>query len=525
MLWAIAEYFQEKSCATLPTRLLDLQCPDGKIHLVEPAPGSSGIYATLSYRWGARRDHLTTKDTLSQHIQEVPAGHLPRVFQDAIELCRCLDVQYLWIDSLCIIQDDTEDWERESSLMGSIYTHSIFTIAAHTAGSDEEGFLHNYNPLFHVIRRDGSGQLWKIALSRGFEAEMTSNSSISHRGWVLQERLLSKRILHFLPSAVYIETKDGVTELGRKRDIRDARTPMLARPLSDDDSKMIALRSLKSLSQWFAIVEIYSRCGLTNDRDKLPAMTGIATKLQMISRDGYISGLWINGDIPSQLVWYTADGTSAKRPKPLRAPSLSWASLDGSIKYFLPLNKEEEEYRAFLKSKAPISYHRLPMTGQHLISLDKDHLINTISHRDTSEPYQIQENISLLFHGTLVDLPRLGRRSKPSNEPPHEDLWTTIDGVFDALRSVQFYRPIELGGETIGVVFLDEDSDEDVSGTKFQFVSVGAFAKLVVGLIVVEDEDNKGTLRRAGLGLLIRRFRSGTPVLESGNRRQPILFS
>ena len=132
---------KEHRCASftalLPTRVLDV-CPNSPyIRLVETS-GQLGKYITLSYCWGTSNVITTKLSTINARKESIPLDDLPQTFLDAVWIARHLDIQYLWIDALCIIQDDLLDWEHESSKMASIYGMSYLTIAA-TGSADSLG--------------------------------------------------------------------------------------------------------------------------------------------------------------------------------------------------------------------------------------------------------------------------------------------------------------------------------------------------------------------------------------------------
>ncbi|ORY19521.1 heterokaryon incompatibility protein-domain-containing protein, partial [Clohesyomyces aquaticus] len=121
-----------------PTRLLDLGqqlLSSEPPKLVETKNGigtefCSPAYATLSHCWGNSQPLRLLMQNKLQHLQGIPLSALPRVFSEAMTVCRNLGIRYLWIDSLCICQDSEEDWAQESALMGAIYSHAILNIAA-----------------------------------------------------------------------------------------------------------------------------------------------------------------------------------------------------------------------------------------------------------------------------------------------------------------------------------------------------------------------------------------------------------
>ena len=127
----------------LPLRVIDIgdevRSQRLRLHITER--NERGFYATLSYRWGSKVPLRTTQRTLKRHMQSLEFQNLPQTFQDAIRVTRLLGIRYLWIDSLCIIQDDHQDWLNQAAEMGSIYQHSLVTIAVHSAQNSSEGFL------------------------------------------------------------------------------------------------------------------------------------------------------------------------------------------------------------------------------------------------------------------------------------------------------------------------------------------------------------------------------------------------
>lgn len=122
----------------LPTRVLDVGIGT-KDPFLFVSEGKRGKYLALSHRWGQARNITTTRSNYRAHQGCIRAEELPQTFQDAIRVTRELGLRYLWIDSLCIIQDDAKDWNQEAALMGSIYENAYCTIAAAEAYSDDEG--------------------------------------------------------------------------------------------------------------------------------------------------------------------------------------------------------------------------------------------------------------------------------------------------------------------------------------------------------------------------------------------------
>jgi hypothetical protein len=135
---------------------------------------------------------------------------LPQTFQDAIIITRALSVQYLWIDSICIIQDDRNDWETESRLMEQLYSCAYVTIAASCASGTEDGFL-KPRPARESVRMKGSdGSSFFLCDAIDDFSSDVDQGELNKRGWVLQERALSRRTIYFAEKQTYWECGEGV---------------------------------------------------------------------------------------------------------------------------------------------------------------------------------------------------------------------------------------------------------------------------------------------------------------------------
>ena len=105
----------------LPSRILDLKGPEGspiKLHITKC---ESAKYACLSHCWGNSKSLVLTCDNLNELTQRILTNDLPKTYMDAIDFCRGLGIRYLWIDALCIIQTDQEDWSSEAGRMSTYY--------------------------------------------------------------------------------------------------------------------------------------------------------------------------------------------------------------------------------------------------------------------------------------------------------------------------------------------------------------------------------------------------------------------
>lgn len=125
--------------------------------------GEKESYICLSHCWGDFQPIRTTTTNIEDHKKSIPWQFLPQTFQDAIDLTRFLSIRYLWIDSLCIIQDDRDDWAKESAAMASVYGNSYLTISATAAANCSKGLYASSD-----LRRIGPHEL-KTVLGNGQE--------------------------------------------------------------------------------------------------------------------------------------------------------------------------------------------------------------------------------------------------------------------------------------------------------------------------------------------------------------------
>jgi hypothetical protein len=358
----------------LPSRILDLDAlndPD-KIRLWEThGTESYDSYVTLSYCWGS--DPLfhvrTTHSTMSSHLDSIDVNSLPQTYKDAIKITRHLGIRFLWIDSLCICQDDLDDWARESAAMQQVYAGAHLSIAADNAAGSEQGFLNRpgrkYVPVTvntpsHTgeAATDGSPEETEL-VAYAFQvppvkasharAWMTfDNEPLTLRGWAMQERLLPTRALHFGNDQMFFEcnchllSEDGVEVKGRWNSLY---------PLKEKGFKDIARKSRVSTTHqlWYLILEAFFHRKVTMDSDRLPAISGLATMFQSrlknetVSEAGpgsvqYLAGLWSNALVEG-LEWSALSPRTEdtifpdKKPLPGQegyiAPTWSPASFDG----------------------------------------------------------------------------------------------------------------------------------------------------------------------------------------------------
>ena len=456
-------------------------------------------YITLSHRWGTDEQVMLTKASLPDMRKRIELPKLSKTYQDAIAITRSLGFRYLWIDSLCIIQDSLLDWQMEATKMGDVFKFSFCTIAASWASSNSEGCFFDRGPLFAtfdvskaarlaprqlddvhvkegylqrrnrlrsanrylaksdpkeksltafecVLRRrqmrlstkiSGSNQdlnLSSLTLSydksastmllaknatsvdgdgfgtfapdhtvqsiserehdhmgdtqsssnkrdalessakistnpRSETCSTTENSGIQHipcepspgdsallyivplqkdlwahsvefsplsgRAWVLQERLLSPRTLHYTKTQLFWECRESKACESSPDPYPKSRINLadhFESPLHRETAHELDGLNAEPLHRhWPEIIEKYTDTSMTKPEDKLVAISGLARQVYSITKDGYCAGIW-KKDLVTQLLW-RLQRPQHKIVMQYRAPSWSWASTEGKVHF------------------------------------------------------------------------------------------------------------------------------------------------------------------------------------------------
>ena len=212
--------------STLPTRLIhvspritDTNCAVSLVRLYVVTQADKGLeYLTLSHCWGGANIVTLTRDKTEQYEEEIPWANLPKTFQDTFVITQSLGFSYIWIDSLCIVQDSKDDWARESQLMGMIHAGSSCTIAATGSVNSNGGCFQNreIRDLVDCTIPVGNGSsALRLCMCEFLETSFenqVNNSPLNARGWVFQQRLLPTRILHFATTMLWECSTCALTE-------------------------------------------------------------------------------------------------------------------------------------------------------------------------------------------------------------------------------------------------------------------------------------------------------------------------
>lgn len=318
----------EESSPPLPTRVLQLDLGDGSddVRLLD-AEGIQGKYAALTYCWGRNPDVIfkTESSNLLQNQVRIDFHGLSLLFREVVKILRSLGIIYLWIDALCIVQDSKTDWESEASKMAAVYSNAHLTVSASEATSPDDFQA----PQYPIDTRHNS-------TFYGLE-HVVDHGALSKRGWCLQERCLSRRIVHLGSRQLHWECP-GAT---RDEHIADKFLPEIAlgpykrivlgpKGFHNDDLPGMGRNPYRL---WYTVLRNYGGRSLSFEKDRIPALFGMIVLFKKATGDTMVSGLW-RADIPRGLLWdfqQTPQCDYAAEPcEPRTSPSWSWLRGHGS---------------------------------------------------------------------------------------------------------------------------------------------------------------------------------------------------
>ncbi|EKD12349.1 het domain containing protein [Drepanopeziza brunnea f. sp. 'multigermtubi' MB_m1] len=314
---------------------------------------------TLNYKWGQVDLVRTVVDNFAELQHGIEFSALPATFPDAITINQHLGLRYLWIDSLCIIQNSPEDWLKGAASMPNIYRNSYITIAAATTENCNGGIfveracVPNSRPAILPVQVASQESHFPIRFDVPFGKDMTSKEtdSLQSRAWCIQESLLSHCLLQF--DALQIEMQPVLAR--EERNTFLAHSEYRKHGLSIGDSAMVH----RMIISWYDILYNYTRRDLTFPSEKLVAIAGIANIVGRRIHGSYFAGLWEN-DMPRALLWSPyeeetlphrceLDGSSCRPTIPQPYSSLSALGLgldqDGRSKQWRYCTQTDENLR------------------------------------------------------------------------------------------------------------------------------------------------------------------------------------
>lgn len=321
----------------VPKRLVNIGASGETLNLVEPSGEGPMSYIAVSYCWGSGLPLRSLKTNYERLKQAIEWEELPLLIQDVAIIARKLGVRYLWIDALCIVQDDDNDWQQQYPFMSEIYEQAYLVIAAATSSKCDDSFIRseeNFRPpsLNFTFERSGCAstvrvrEVESVGTHSDYETHFGGRDALEGRGWPLQERLLPTRLVVYSGSELQWLCKTKLAcEAGHKAS-------------AAAQGGLVPLYSLKTSAEaylWMHMqIKEYTKRHLTYPSDKLPAMAGVAKKISTITGSKYLAGIWKDNMI-KDLCWERHRWQSLKWCATLtyRAPTFSWASVEGNCFY------------------------------------------------------------------------------------------------------------------------------------------------------------------------------------------------
>ncbi|KAF5604784.1 het-domain-containing protein [Fusarium pseudoanthophilum] len=354
----------------LPTRLLEIIRADEDqkpvVRLVDGKSLSEDTeYTALSYCWGGDLKNCLKESNKASYQTEIPWDDIPKTIQDAIRTSHRLGIGFIWVDSLCIIQDSKgADKEIEIGQMTQVYTHAALTIAARRAPDAHTGFLHPRSAPSGTILvdfRGDDGVTRRCTLTFEEAAKDEDETFLDTRGWTLQEYLLSRRLLiigswttawscrkerkgnsdgwrldrqqgdPFQYDSTWSSSRNTVLE-GTQR--LDAIAFLGTHPNCDYPRPADHLIKW----EWNGLVQLYTGRNLTNKTDRILAISGLAQIFSIMRGGEYAAGLWVK-DMPETLLWENRSKVLYPRPN-YQGPSWSWTAINSTVTWGAGLGKD-----------------------------------------------------------------------------------------------------------------------------------------------------------------------------------------
>ncbi|KAF3000721.1 hypothetical protein E8E13_003311 [Curvularia kusanoi] len=436
-------------------------------------------YAALSYCWGQTPQQEQAK-SVNANIQDrqknIDPSQLPQTVRDAIRVARALTLSFLWVDALCIIQDDKSEMQTEITKMAGVYQNAAITIVAASAKSSVEGFLGDrdlkaaYGQVsqlsYEFINGDHQAQGSVMLSERSLRDEY--EEPIDTRAWTMQEDILSVRLLRF-----------GLTQTTWRcpsvyKTIDGGSSPSLhfegfnftkSGAFQDKDHKLTESEYRSSNGNayvdnevwkvWQGSIEDYTTRAISNPEDRLTACAAFAEKFastRSLCSTDYLSGLW-KDDIYAQLLWYQEEESDVARSSGSRrspAPTWSWASINGPVHFHnrYLLTDENDVVQASARLDDDRMLYRRQGCGYAEVGPACLWLNGTLQrvHRDGHHVKQGMESASPLALTAFWDSP--------------EDQFDQTLWCFEVTRTAQ-------GNRTLGLLLARTEREE--------FVRVGCF--------------------------------------------------
>ncbi|KAF2435334.1 HET-domain-containing protein [Tothia fuscella] len=283
--------------------------------------GMRAKYTAMTHCWGnaaAKSPIVSVQSNIARRCHAIEWDELPRSFQDAVIVTREVGIRFLWIDSLCIVQDDHSEWLQESVKMGTIYEQAELTIAASHACDSHQGLFFPRSeppPVVELPSFLGSDHLTRVYATtvRDTKEDLyPEHGALNQRAWATQEWLLARRMVFYTKAQMIWSCKTVTQRETGEKCFNTARNP-----------------------KWKIIVEHYSDRKLTMPTDKLIALEGVRTEFEKRTGNTYLFGIW-KQSLPDELLWAVCEKSDQRVP--LDLPSWTWATVSVGVR-FLPMHR------------------------------------------------------------------------------------------------------------------------------------------------------------------------------------------
>ncbi|KAL7930672.1 heterokaryon incompatibility protein domain-containing protein [Trichoderma chlorosporum] len=366
---------------SLPTRVIDVG-NDTKAPFLFRSHGLKGVYCALSYCWGnstpTMNFYKTTRANLVSHESAMPLHELPATLRDAIIVARNLGFQYIWIDAICIVQDDGDEWAHEAARMQQVYAGASFTISSVASSSSHDGLFRprqtrnstavclNYRipkAFREYAWRAGSTRLsvpdlpmYLVACPNILPAmEPSMHGPVHDRAWTLQEQMMSTRILYYGHGTLWWECFEQYASEGQPGPLRLSDYAAWERSETKNAIRgafTYQLADADAFKYWQQLVYDYTRRAMTERRDRLTAIVSLGHALEPFMKSKFVAGVWSGDLLLQSLCWEVrVHDESIRNPQ---FPTWSWASVTAFVLF--DLVGHQEAYGAMRRIANVISF-------------------------------------------------------------------------------------------------------------------------------------------------------------------------
>ncbi|KAL9113676.1 MAG: hypothetical protein Q9227_002121 [Pyrenula ochraceoflavens] len=364
-----------------PTRLLDVSQDPIRLRLSQEEQ-ITGPYATLSHCWGRNPFWVLTSATMPRLLAGVPLESFKRSFQEAIQITRRLGIDYLWIDCYCIVQEQDHrasiDWESEAALMGQVYGNGLVNIAAAGASNPSQGLFAVRDSadwlLAYLLRwlptTDCPVDTYMLKIKdedSTVQFDRLSKSPLFKRAWVIQEAVLSRRMLSFNGAEILWQCSEtaaceffpsGMTADAHFRQSAVSLSCFWSLKVSSFVKSWYQLPPTQSSKHapgnwrttiwrgWLNALQSYCIASLTYpDKDVYKAIAGVGQQVAKLAGCDYYGG-FLSDTFLVELVWETIKSKQRSSRRKIRAPSWHWASQYGNVVFLLQTRLTSVAYRS-----------------------------------------------------------------------------------------------------------------------------------------------------------------------------------